>query len=394
MAHATLSPSAAYRWFRCPGSIRATAGLPDDSNEYAREGTAAHTLAERCLSTGTDAAKWVGTYEGRIRVDYDGGAKYQFFTVDRDMAEAVQVYLDHVRALGSEPNARVLVEQTVRLEAIDPALAPVWGTADCIVYVPGTRTLYVVDYKHGRGKVVDATDNLQLKIYALAAWATFGDQFKPLRIVATIVQPRAGGEPIRSAEYTAAELFDFIADVQEAVQRTDAPDAPLVPGSHCDFCRVRATCPALSHQAVAVAQDEFALVPPQQLTIEQCVAILEKAELLEDWIKGVREHLHARALEGHPIPGHKLVPKRATRQWALPEKDVAARLAPLVAVEDELYRKELLSPAQMEKVVGKARLPADLVVSLSSGYNLVKDTDARPAVTIHPGDDFASLPPP
>ena len=139
-AHAKLSPSSAYRWFRCPGVIRATAGLPDDSNEYAREGTAAHTLAERCLLSGTDAAKWIGTHEGRIRVDYtdhNGKPATQFFIVDLPMAEAVQVYLDTCRNIGSERGAKLLVEQRVGLSSIDPILSPVWGTSDCIVYVPG-----------------------------------------------------------------------------------------------------------------------------------------------------------------------------------------------------------------------------------------------------------------
>lgn len=396
-AHAKLSPSSAYRWFVCPGSVRETAGMPDDSNEYAREGTAAHTLGERCLKTGTNAEKWIGSHAGRIRVDYtdsNGKPAEQFFTIDREMADAVQVYLDFCREVGSRPNARLLIEEKVGLGSIDPLLEPVWGTSDCTVYVPEERTLYTIDYKHGKGKVVDVHDNKQLKIYALAAWATFADKFKVDRVVTVIVQPRAFGEPVRQAEYSAAELIDFAQDVVEAVERTEEPNAPLVPGDHCDFCKINGRCRAQATQAIAVAQDEFALTQPQQLTIDQCVAILAKAELLENWIKGVRQYLHEAAERGEKIPGYKLAPKRATRQWVVPEQEVVATLAPLVASDDELYSKELLSPAQMEKVVGKKNLPADLIVSVSSGYNLVKDADSRPAITLHPGDDFIALPSP
>lgn len=390
--HAKLSPSSAYRWFVCPGSVAATAGMPDDSNEYAREGTAAHSLGEQALRDGLAAEKYLGWV---IPVNYtgpDGKFADQKFPVTAEMAEAVQVYLDFCREVASQPGAQMLIEQQVSLARIDPLLEPVWGTSDCTIYLPETRTLYTIDYKHGRGKVVDVDDNKQLKIYGLAAWATFNDKFKVDRVVTVIVQPRAGGEPIRQAEYTAAELLDFAQDCVEAVERTEAPDAPLVPGSHCDFCKIKATCPALSSKAVAVAQDEFALVAPQQLTIDQCIALLEKAELLEDWIKGVRQYLHETAERGERVPGYKLVPKRGTRQWSRPESEVVAALAPLVADDEELFSKELLSPAQMEKVVGKKNLPASLVVSVSSGFNLVKDTDSRPAITLHPGDDFVALP--
>src|SRR5574340_1181888 len=223
--------------------------MPDDSNEYAREGTAAHSLGERALRDGLNADKYLGT---EIPVSYTGlGGEdaEQRFTVDRDMAEAVQVYLDFCREVASQPGARMLIEQQVSLASIDPVLAPVWGTSDCTIYAPATRTLYTIDYKHGRGKAVEVDDNKQLKIYGLAAWATFNDKFKVDRVVTVIVQPRAGGEPIRQAEYTAAELLDFAQACVEAVERTEAPDAPRVPGSHCDFCKIKATCPALSSRA-------------------------------------------------------------------------------------------------------------------------------------------------
>lgn len=393
-AHAKLSPSSAYRWFVCSGSVRETAGMPDNSSVYAREGTAAHSLAERCLKSGTAARAWLGE---PIEVPFagsDGSEHTDIFAVTVNMAEAVQVYLDLCRELGSQPGATVLVEEQVGLGAIDPVLEPVWGTSDCTIYTPHDFTLYTIDYKHGAGVVVSVDDNKQTKIYGLAAWATFHAKFKVKRIVTIIVQPRAGGEPIRRAEYDAATLLDFAQDVVEAVQRTEAPDAPLVPGSHCEFCKLNGQCRAQASKAMEVAKDEFALTPPQQLTIDQCVAILDKAETFEEWIKGVRQFLHEAAERGENVPGYKLVPKRATRKWAVPEKEVVASLAPLVASDDELFSKELLSPAQMEKVVGKKNLPADLIASVSSGYNLVKDTDNRPAVTLHPGDDFIALPSP
>ncbi|MCW3733668.1 DUF2800 domain-containing protein, partial [Burkholderia cenocepacia] len=38
--HALLSPSSAYTWIECAASTAAQIGQPDDSSEYADEGTA------------------------------------------------------------------------------------------------------------------------------------------------------------------------------------------------------------------------------------------------------------------------------------------------------------------------------------------------------------------
>ena len=48
-SHSPYSPSKAHRYIRCPGSVALEAGLEDSSSTYAREGTAAHKLAEMVL---------------------------------------------------------------------------------------------------------------------------------------------------------------------------------------------------------------------------------------------------------------------------------------------------------------------------------------------------------
>ena len=49
-AHAKLSPSAAYRWINCPGSVALAEQCPPaPSSAYADEGTLAHAVAETKL---------------------------------------------------------------------------------------------------------------------------------------------------------------------------------------------------------------------------------------------------------------------------------------------------------------------------------------------------------
>jgi len=47
-----------------------------------------------------------------------------------------------------------------------------------------------------------------------------------------------------------------------------------------------------------------------------------------------------------------------------------------------VYTKKLISPAQAEKLLKKSKqeLPAELVVSVSSGSTLAPESDPRPAV--------------
>ena len=75
-AHASLGASSASRWMACPGSVRLSEGMPNISSDYAREGTAAHELAEMCLRQGKPASAF-------LEQEIEG------FEVTEDMAEAV-----------------------------------------------------------------------------------------------------------------------------------------------------------------------------------------------------------------------------------------------------------------------------------------------------------------
>jgi hypothetical protein len=46
--------------------------------------------------------------------------------------------------------------------------------------------------------------------------------------------------------------------------------------------------------------------------------------------------------------------------------------------------------AQIEKLVGKKNLPANLVASVSSGYNLVSESSSKPAAKLAASDEFST----
>ena len=114
---------------------------------------------------------------------------------------------------------------------------------------------------------------------------------------------------------------------------------------------------------------------------EKISRALEMAQIAEDWAKGVRELAQTLLENNAPVPGWKLVPKVARRQWANEERAREA-LTEMGLDSEELIVTELKSPAQVEKVLKKHKLqlPRDLTVSISSGNTIAPESDPRPAV--------------
>lgn len=413
-AHAKLSPSGAYRWMKCPGQPAFTAHMPNLSSFYAAQGTVAHHVGEAALRSGKDAKDFIGE---TILAEVKG--KDEAFTVDREMANAVQVYVDWARTIAGDEKHTLLLEQQVSLESMR---VPVWGTSDCVIYVPSLFLLIVGDYKHGQGHPVEVKDNEQLRIYALGAIETVAKPrgWRVDRVQTTIIQPRAPHPlgPIRSHTYTMLELLDFTADLLDAANRCneaaelyshindDGPHADhcadeffatLVPGEYCKWCPAENSCPARVAAAQQVVPVTFMrdLPPATMMTFEQRAELLKRIDAIdvEGWIKSLRADVQAELEAGATHPDWKLVPKRASRVWSKPEAEVVKALEPLVATKLDLYDMKLVSPAQAEKLVGKKNFPKDLAVSVSSGFNLAPASDFRAGVTVDPGDDFDAVTP-
>jgi hypothetical protein len=376
-AHAKLGPSSAHRWMVCAGSIAAEAGLPDEETIHSQEGTAAHALAEMAFQRNRPCEAWLGdTVEGIV--------------VTHEMAEYAQVYVDALRdyAEGAEI---VEIESRLDLAPLRPP-APMHGTCDAWFYYPGVKRLRVVDLKYGKGVVVEVEGNKQTRYYALMAWVKLmmlskakASQLEEIEVV--IVQPRAyhADGPIRSEILTLKELKEFGKELLKAAHAAMAPNAPRTPGDHCRWCKAKLMCPELRSKALAVAQVEFADVAegettppdPMALTPAQLGHILEAADVLEAWLKVVRQRAMGELLAGRVVPGFALKNKRAIRKWH-DEKAVLAWARKLKIKKDDLMEPgSLKSPAQVEKMVKKLGevLPEELVVRASSGVTMCADTD-------------------
>lgn len=384
----------------CPGSVALSEGLPDRTTIYAQEGTAAHDLGERVLRTPGDSAD---AHIGEIiTVDRrDGNADE--IEVTEEMAEAVQVYVDFVRAAVYRPShtkpligcvGALYLEREFSLEKLDPP-TDMFGTSDAIIWHSQEAHLHVVDYKHGKGVAVDVVGNKQLAYYALGAMLAL--EVLPDTITMTIVQPRAAHRDGRTRSHTITfeELKAFKHTLFEAAEETQKPNAALVPGDHCRFCKAAAICPAIKAKAVEVAQSEFtAFTPPAPATLsrQDLLTVLGAADLLTDWVKAVEAHAFGLLEQGEELEGWKLVEKRATRKW-VDEAEVARLLEEKHGVKDAAFTLKLKSPAQVEALLKsrKEKLDEELaqqITKQSSGVKMARDTDPRPAELPSAQTDF------
>lgn len=331
--HARLAPSSAHRWLVCQGSVALAENIPETSSEFAREGTAAHHLAEMCLTGQRNTKEFLG-----LDIVVEGGDPIK---VTDDMVLNVQVYLDFVRR--ESEGKTLLVEQKLPLTPLTGE-ADAFGTADAVVFADDTLT--IIDLKYGRGVQVEAEDNEQLAMYAAAARVEYGvlGDFKNFRVV--IVQPRLDhiDEQIFSEKY----LDDFVAHVEAVSPSVLDGTGPLSPSEDgCRFCKARAICPELTAQVMAVTAGGFDnLEYKTEVDLSKSMAAVD---MVEGWCRAVRAELERRLFAGNKVAGWKLVEgRKGARQWT-DSKAVEEAMKGMRLTKEEMYKFTLITPTAAEK---------------------------------------------
>lgn len=375
-AHSKLGASSAERWFNCPGSVKLSELCPKPAtSEFAALGTAAHELAERCLKGGDDfldPKAFIGEMQGA-------------FKIDENMVEAVQIYVDHVRALRSSLKGELLIEHKFHLKHIHPDL---YGTSDAVIRQEFGK-LIVVDYKHGEGHAVEVENNPQLLYYALGA--AMGGDFDEVEI--HIVQPRAyhADGPIRSYSLPFSDLVQWGKKLKQKAIETQNENAILQEGEHCRYCAAAPVCPKLHKMAVEVARTDFQddkLVEVEKLSNEQIAKIVTHYATVTNWLESVKAFALLKLESGEKIPGIKLVRGRSGRNWDDPNT-VEGKLKPIYG--DKIFApKKLLTVAQAEKALG-AKAVEGLWTKYEGGLTVAPDSDKRKPALPNAKDDFAAL---
>lgn len=366
MKNSPLGPSSCEQFWNCPASVQLQQNLPNESSDYATEGTNAHSLAAYCLQKRIDP---------RTLIDEEMEDGDNIWTVTEDMAEAVCVYWDAILAVIKEHGCRELF---IERKMANPSIHELaFGTCDCF-FISEDNKLFVFDYKHGRGVAVDAEGNKQMMYYAaLAADYPFVDE-----IVLTIIQPRAKDEdtPIKMWVAGVDEVVDFASQLKEKMLATEEKNPPAQTGKWCKFCRAKFKCPAYTKTMTNLfppeAQKEE-LLP--DLPLEKYGELYNRAIVFKDrfdaWFKQLEGILYRFAEAGTPAPGTKMVKGRKTRRWA----DEKAAEKAFSEYGEQIYApKKLKSPAQMEKVIDPDEV-AELVEETHS-LKLASESDKREEV--------------
>jgi len=369
--------------------VAASEGLPPEvPSEYAAEGSVAHEVAAYCLKNDTQAADQVGNV-----MEHDGFT----FTVDDEMAEFVQIYVDKVRTRkGSK-----LIEECLDLQEVY-GVDLQFGTGDAITMDVEAKQIIVDDLKFGRGIVVYAEDNPQMYSYgggALVLLDMLGD-WETVKVA--IHQPRCGhyDEHI----ITVQELKEWMSDTQksarEAMDLIGRPDAEIaahmVAGpAQCQWCPVKGGCPvaaAFVHETIfdgfddlTQETDTMTASNPTKLEPQSLANCLERLAMIGKWCEAVSEEgLRRVTSDGESVPRHKLVHgKKGSRKFE--DKAEAEKLLKSARLKvDEMYSRTLMTLTMLEKSLKKRVklwnkiLP--LITQSDGKPSLAHETDKREAI--------------
>lgn len=388
--HALLSPSGSKKWLGCSASLLCEKDIPNESGQAAINGTAMHAVSEDLLNrhikgeTTVTAAHYKGVYvlnEGKGPIKAVAGKPPAgAVLINDEFVTMVERYTDY--ALGVISSAEyVKIEMRAELtkllhpgytaDFIDErtgetgeAAVKTFGTADLVAVIPrtdGSFMLLVGDLKTGR-HAVDAKENKQLMLYALAILAKLRRLYDITLVRLAIFQPYCGGPSEWDITPEGLDIFRKFAS-KRAIEALDVyyGGKKNLKASHfkpsadaCQWCRFNEKCNARTKAAIqtggTTATDADLGDDNHEMTPEELKAAYEKLPELRQHIATIEKAMHAALLSGVAVPGYKLVTGNAgNRKWSDAAK-VTEMLEGARIKRDMMFKESLISPTDAEKV--------------------------------------------
>ena len=364
-SHALLSASSSKRWLNCPPSARLCAEIEDTTSEYAKEGTDAHTLCEYKVKT----------MLGIEMQDPTETLVYYNEEMERcanDYACYIMDGLEVIKNYCKDP--LVLIEQKLDFSRYVPEG---FGTGDCVIVAD--KTLYIFDFKYGKGVEVESENNPQMMCYAVGALELFDSLYDIENVCMIIFQPRI--ENISVSNMNVTELYNWAENTLKPIaELAYEGKGEFKAGDHCQFCKIKATCRKRAEYNMELAKYDFE--EPAELTDEEISSILIKSNDLVSWVSDVKEYALNQAIQGKNYPILKLVEGRSNRKY-LNEEEVA------IAVTNagyDPYEKKLLGITSMTNLLGRTKfndLLGSLIYKPPGKPTLVLESDKRPTMQIN-----------
>ncbi len=382
--HAKLSASGAKKWLNCPGSKALEELFPEETSEFAIEGTLAHSIGETKIKYALKQIR-KPKYAKIMQVLKES----QYF--NEEMEEYTDNYRDYVieiyNSLKKEGAVQTNIEQRLDLSEYVPEG---FGTGDVVIIC--NSMLHIIDLKYGKGVKVEAENNPQLMLYALGALSLYNLIYDIEKVYMTIYQPRL--DNISTCEISATDLLKWgDSYVKPRAIEAFKGTGPCIAGRYCDegFCKARPVCRAYNEEKTALTE-KYEFKHPKVLNKEEISEILDIADSISKWVTLVKNYALDQALQGEKIPGYKVVEGRSNRQWAISEEDVIEtyieRTAEAHEDESSYYNhlnkiapRKLKSISELERILGKSNFKEkfeDLVIKPQGKPTLVSFDDTRP----------------
>lgn len=358
-----LSPSSMGRILSCPGSVKASSGIPEQTTLFSEEGSDAHQLAE-------------------IRLKEFLGNKQNFDTktltwYSQEMEDYISGYVAYVsekielaKQVCKDP--QVLIEQRVQAPRYDESL---YGTTD--VSIIADNELTIIDLKYGKGVQVNAKENIQEMIYAICCLETFGSLYDIQTVNLCIYQPRLSN--VSEWSISVEELYKWAEEIlKPGIQKVHDGVEEFNPSKYCQFCKARPLCKALRDKNLELAKHEFR--PAFLMDDSEVEDVLDKAEDLISWVNSVKDYALEQAISGTRFERYKLVEGRSIRKFT-DEEQVAKEVK---KAGFNPYEQKLLTITAMQSLLGKTKfneLLSDFITKSKGKLTLVSRDDKRPEVS-------------
>jgi hypothetical protein len=253
-----------------------------------------------------------------------------------------------------------------------------FGTGDCVII--SDDKLHIIDFKYGRGVLVDAQDNPQMKLYALGALEIYDSLYDIKEVSMTIFQPRR--ENVSTWTVPVDELKEWAEkELKPKAKKAYEGEGEFIPGPWCTFCRASIRCRARAEEKLKLAQLEFKM--PPLLADNEIEEILSIIPDLTKWAGEINAYATDAAINhGKEWSGFKVVEGRSVRKYK--DENAIARKAEASGYKD-IYRKSLIPLTQMQKLMGKAKFEdilGSLIYKAPGKPTLVPVSDKRQAIKV------------
>lgn len=337
--HALLGASSSHKWLVCTRSARLEETMPEVKSTYADEGSLAHEIGELKLRKAFVEPMGMRTFNSRLK-------KLQEKPLyDPEMLTCTDVYLDYVSKIAHSftTSPYIAVEKRIDYGTYVPEG---FGTGDCILI--GGNTIYVIDYKHGKGVPVSAEENPQMMLYALGAYTEYSFLYLIEKVVMVIIQPRL--DNISEYEMPIDFLLRWGENIKPLAEMAFKGEGELISGDHCGFCKAKATCRARAD--VHTALEDFKQMKPPLISNEEVGEILLRAQNLAKWVKDLEDYALAELIKGNDIAGWKAVEGRSNR--VITDVDKAFEVLKTNGTDEAmLYERKPLGITALEALIGK-----------------------------------------